>query len=55
VPALGLNPRDVSLPGIFSANTGLAPICVHISAGRVRKGLPVDQGSGGEAAEAGVP
>ena len=35
-------PRHIRFPGIFSSNTGPAPICVS-SAGRVRKGLPVDQ------------
>jgi hypothetical protein len=41
--------RDVCFQGIFSPNTGPAPICMS-SAGRVRKGLPVDQGSRGETA-----
>ena len=41
--------RGVCFPGIFSTNTAPAPMCVS-SAGRWRKGLPVDQGSGGETA-----
>jgi hypothetical protein len=37
-------PRDFLFPGIFSTNASPAPLCVRNSAGRVRNGLPVDQG-----------